>query len=108
MSDKVVGLTQGVPVAPTEGATVVPPEQSAQMSSQDNKYFICDQQFMGDLRQLKALRSYMIRQAKSTEAGTIELDDLNSFRFREPEKGGRWPTREEWSHLEDRSNKLYR
>jgi hypothetical protein len=78
------------------------------MSSPDDKYFICDRQFWDDLNQLKALRSYMIRQAKSIEAGTLELGDLNLLHFREPEKGGRWPTHDEWSNLEHRIDELYR
>jgi hypothetical protein len=106
--------------APTEQPTVVPFEQTTivapqptvlpsagQTSSSDSKYFICDQHFIDDLNQLKALRSYMIRQAKSAELGKIELGDLNMLRFREVEKGGRWPTGKEYAALEQRSNDLY-
>jgi hypothetical protein len=40
---------------------------------------ISDEQFMDDVNQLKALRSYMIRQAKIVEVGRIELGDLIPF-----------------------------
>jgi len=68
-------------------------------------YAIRDRQFMHDIDQLKALRSYMIRQAKSSEAGKIELGDLNLLRF---ELKGRYPTNAEWSAMEHHSHELYK
>lgn len=67
-------------------------------------YSIGDKQFMDDVAQLKALRSYMIRQAKIAQAGTIELGQLNLLYFHE---AGRLPTYDEWTTLEDRSSELY-
>ena len=70
----------------------------------DERYVISDRQFMDDVIQLRALRSYMIRQAKSTKAKVIELGDLNLLHFGEK---GRPPTREDWSDIEKRSTELY-
>jgi hypothetical protein len=97
MSDNVVGLpqAQGVDSIGATGFTRVAPP---------GKHSICDKPFMEDVEQLKALRSYLIRQAKSTAARTIELGDLNLLRF---DQAGRFPTSEEWSDLEHRSNELY-
>jgi len=60
---------------------------------------------MDDVEQLKALRSFMIRQARIATVGTIELGQLNLLRFSER---GRFPEASEWSHLEYISNELYR
>jgi hypothetical protein len=65
---------------------------------------ICDKQFMDDVEQLKALRSYMIRQAKIAGVRTLELGDLNLLHFDEK---GRLPTYKEWADLEHRSSELY-
>src|SRR5882724_8955790 len=70
----------------------------------DVKDLICDRQFIDDVMQLKALRSYMIRQAKIPAAGTLELGDLNLLRF---DLRGRFPTGKEWMDLEHRSSQLY-
>jgi len=67
-------------------------------------YSICDSQFMDDVEQLKALRSYVIRRVKIAEAGTIELGDLNLLHRDEK---GRLPTYREWADLERRSIELY-
>ena len=65
---------------------------------------ICDRDFMNDVERLKALRSYMIQQARGAEAGSIELGQLNVLRYTED---GRFPTVYEWQYLEHESNKLY-
>jgi hypothetical protein len=83
MSEKFVQLPQGAP----------------------DPHAICDREFMDDVAQLKALRSYMIRQAKSPEAGAIEIGELNSLHFDEK---GRRPADDEWQVLEHRSNDLFR
>jgi len=97
MSDKVVELPNGVPR--DFGGDQKEKYQGTDLCS------ICDRQFMDDVTQLKALRSYLIRQAKSPEPGTVELGDLNLLRFDEK---GRYPTDAEWRSLEHRSNELYR
>ena len=97
-----VGLPPAVLRDSSPGAVVAP--QPAAGAAPLRDYSICDKQFMDDVTQLKALRSYMIRQAKSTEAGIIELGDLNLLRFDEK---GRSPTYAEWTDLEHRSNELY-
>ncbi len=97
MSDKVVELPNGVPR--DFGGDQKEKYQGTDLCS------ICDRQFMDDVTQLKALRSYLIRQAKSPEPGTVELGDLNLLRFDEK---GRYPTDAEWWSLEHRSNELYR
>ncbi len=102
MSDNVVGPPPAVPQDSSPGTVVAP--QPAAVATPLPDYSICDKQFMDDVTQLKALRSYMIRQAKSTEAGIIELGDLNLLRFDEK---GRFPTYAEWTDLEHRSNELY-
>jgi hypothetical protein len=89
MKDNVVGL---------------PPKIVSDGAGGADDYSICDRQFMDDVTQLKALRSYIIRHAKSTEAGTIELGGLNLLRF---DKKGRLPTSDEWTDLERRNNNLY-
>jgi hypothetical protein len=69
------------------------------------QYLICDKQFMDDVIQLKALRSYMFQQAKKiTQTGPIELGQLNLLHFAED---GRLPSSEEWSSLEHQTNVLY-
>ena len=88
MSDKVVELPNGVPR--DFGGDQKEKYQGTDLCS------ICDRQFMDDVTQLKALRSYLIRQAKSPEPGTVELGDLNLLRFDEK---GRYPTDAEWRNL---------
>lgn len=68
-------------------------------------YLICDRRFMADIEQLKALRSYMIRQAKSTNSWATELGELNLLVYHE---AGRFPTSDEWRDFEQRSDELYR
>jgi hypothetical protein len=68
-------------------------------------YRICDRRFMADIEQLKALRSYMIRQAKSSSAWATELGELNLLYYHEE---GRFPTSDEWRDFEHRSDELYR
>jgi hypothetical protein len=100
MTDNVVGLPQGSAQVSNRSAAVAP-------EPPDNyTYTVCDSQFMHDVAQLKALRSFMIRQAKTTqEAWKIELGVLNLFRF---DAQGRFPNDGEWAELEHRSNELYR
>jgi hypothetical protein len=69
--------------------------------------YISDGQFMDDLTQLKSLRSYMIRQAKSCRAGTIQLGRLNLLRRDEGSSRGRFPFPSEWAALEARSSELF-
>ena len=98
MSDNVVGLSQ-VGVQLSSRDTAVAPESA-------EKYCLCDKHFMADVTQLKALRSFMIRQAKTTtDSWKMELGALNLFRF---DKQGRFPDDQEWAELEHRSNELYR
>src|SRR5262245_18923858 len=66
---------------------------------------IRDRRFMDDVEQLKALRSFMIRQAKSAAVGTISLGQLNLLRYSE---FGRFPNDSEWMQVEKLSNELYR
>jgi hypothetical protein len=100
MTDNVVGLPQGSAQVSSRSAAVAPE------SPDNNTYTLCDSQFMDDVAQLKALRSFMIRQAKTTqEAWKIELGALNLFRF---DAQGRFPYSDEWAELEHRSNELYR
>ena len=81
MSYNVVGLSQ-VGVQLSSRDTAVAPESA-------EKYFLCDKHFMADVEQLKALRSFMIRQAKTTtDSWKMELGALNLFRF---DKRGRFP-----------------
>ena len=108
MTDNVVELSQGTPQEPGRGTVVAPDPataapQPAFMGAVDQPG-IGDRQFMDDLTQLKSLRSYMIRQAKSAQAGTIELGNLNLLHF---DERGRSPTFFEWSELEHKSNDLY-
>jgi hypothetical protein len=88
---------------PAEHVAVTPVNDSAPNGA--SRSMISDKQFIGDLEQLKALRSYMIRRAAIAEAATIDFGDLNILRF---DKKGRMPTKDEWSHLEDRSIALYK
>ena len=100
MTDNVVGLPQGSAQVSSRGAAVVPE------SPAKDTYTLCDNHFLDDVAQLKALRSFMIRQAKTTQdSWKIELGNLNLFRF-DPQ--GRYPNSEEWAELEHRSNELYR
>lgn len=68
--------------------------------------FICDQQFIHDLDQLKALRSFCIRQAVSVRSsdGAVHLDALNTLRYH---PRGRWPSSDEWEKLEVSTDQLY-
>jgi hypothetical protein len=100
MTDNILELSKGPPQNDT-----VPPIEQLLREKQRVQYLIRDAQFMNDVRQLKALRSYMIQQAKMvTQAGPIELGQLNLLHFAE---GGRFPTAEEWSDLERQTKMLY-
>jgi hypothetical protein len=69
---------------------------------------ICDEQFIRELKQLKALRSFLIEQAvllRPTESGVISFGALNSLRY---DRNGRRPDPEEWARLEDLTQELFR
>lgn len=101
MTDNVVELPQGASQDASRGSVASPEPTGAPDRFEP---LICDRQFMDDVTQLKALRSYMIRQAKIVQAGTIELGSLNLLRF---DENGRFPTHGEWADLEHRSGELY-
>ena len=109
MTDKIVELPQGLPrnnvEHPSTDQEIAEKEkellQRKEAEIREEKrvqYLICDKQFMHDVTQLKALRSYMFQQAKKiTQTGSIELGKLNLLHFAED---GRLPSAEEWSSLE--------
>jgi hypothetical protein len=66
---------------------------------------ICDPYFIGDLSRLKALRSFLIREAAlpPDNPGLVSFGELNLLRLRE---GGRQPTPSEWEEVEQRNQAL--
>jgi hypothetical protein len=69
---------------------------------------ISDEQFIRELKQLKALRSFLIEQAvliKPSESGVISFGALNLLRY---DRNGRSPTALEWSALENFTQELFR
>jgi hypothetical protein len=68
---------------------------------------IADRQFMHDLNQLKALRSFLIQAVVSPRLSEspIYFGSLNTLRY--GLTGGRLPTSKEWALLEELTNDLY-
>src|SRR5262245_3423648 len=70
-------------------------------------FLISDGQFIHDVKTLKDLRSFMIKQAtplKPSEAGKISLGQLNLLRY---DPSGRFPSLEEWELLEGHTQECY-
>ncbi len=88
----------------SESYAVIPRQIARTGTSAPDRGSICDAQFMDEVSQLRALRSYLIRQAKITDARIPDLERLSVLRYN---KDGRFPTNDERSELE-RGNQLYR